>query len=506
MTLSAILCEKTGAVLDTDEVFSPDCILLSACFMGYISADTFFSSALKTGSYASFVTKVNRLIKRGYLKSLSLPKKDGNIRCVYSLTDAGYLHAVQLFGSCIPPYKERRKSKNLLTSAMHDYSSSLNVLPFLSLSFLKTLKAEREVSFLSGKRTSYKNNKAVCTDVLLTLITDAEKKKQVYIEQDLGTEPIRTLIKKLSAYEEQGIFYTDGQLLLFSFRKPYVQTQKSVFKPSCMEKLLPFIKDNLKNTSKKDVPAHLQVVLSELREFFPETTKKETLLSFTKELRANNCPLKIKHLNSFHLSLFHARRNSMRDYLLTLPKESRLLHAIYNGARIGCGATPRIADTFSFLFYEEDRFLERNQDFSGYARYFPGLDIKSYEKTRSFSSNKEGALPLVFRNVYSCYNPDGSRQYVAFEDISHDLGAILRCAYMISSFSKDSEPVSVIMNADSAGEAISFALRFRFLFELDHPFKDRAFLYFTIRSDGNLYCVTKDYDTGRDSLHVLQTS
>ncbi|MBQ7066881.1 MAG: hypothetical protein IJN92_08650 [Lachnospiraceae bacterium] len=506
MTLSAILSEKTGAPLNTDEVLSPDCILLSACFMGYISADTFFPSALQTGTYASFITKVNRLIKRGYLKSLSLPKKDGNIRCVYSLTEAGYLHATQLFGDCIPPYKERRKSKNLVTSAMHEYSSSLNFLPFLSLPFLKSIKAEREINFLSGKRINGKNHSAVCVDVLLTLNTSAKKTLQVYIEEDLGTETIRTLVKKLTAYEEQGIFNTNGQFLLFSFRKPYTQAQKGMFKPSSIEKLLPYVGENLKNTSLKDIPKPLQVVLSEIREYFPDTTDKKTLLSFAKELRANNCPLKTKHLNRFHLSLFYARRNSMREFLLSLPQECRLIRAIHNGAVIGCGATPRIADSFHFLFYEETRFLEKKPDFSGYARYFPGLDEKSYEKTRSFSSGKEDTLPLVLRNIYSCLKPDGSRQYVAFEDISHDLGAILRCAYMISSFSKDSDPVSVIMNADSPGEAIAFALRFRFLFELDHPFRDRAFLYFTIRADGKLYCVTKEYETGREILRVLQAN
>lgn len=504
MNLPTLLHEKTGAAIETKELLSPDCILAVACFTNYLSADTFFSSGLPSCSYASFVTKINRLVRRSYLKPIPLPEKDGNILKLYRLTEAGHSYASRLFEQDVPAFRQKRQRKDVMGSAMHDYSASLNFLPFLSLSFCKQLRAETEVSFLAGTRTDHKNHKALCADIFFSLSSHDGSRQQVYVEEDLGTENVRTLIKKLSAYCEQGFLGREGHLLLFSFRKPYAKVQKSVFSYSYISKLLPYVKGSLQETGQMDVPKDLREVLPELKKVFPSSTDREALMKFARELQANVCPLRDAQLGRSHLSLFHARRNNMRDLLLKLPEGDKVLRAIYGGAAIGCGATPRIADAFPFLFYKDDRFLEKNHQLQSYARYFPGLDTESYEAVHPFSSGREDAAPLAMRNVYTCKKPDGSRRYVAFEDISHDLGGILRCARMISSFSKDSDPVSVIMNASSAGEAISFATRFSYLYELDHPFPDRAFLYFTIRANGNLYCVTRDFDTGKGILRQLQ--
>lgn len=63
MNLPSMLCEKTGACIGTGEPLSPNCILTVACFTGYLSADTLLSSGFPACSYASLITKINRLVK-----------------------------------------------------------------------------------------------------------------------------------------------------------------------------------------------------------------------------------------------------------------------------------------------------------------------------------------------------------------------------------------------------------------------------------------------------------
>lgn len=147
-----------------------------------------------------------RLCEEKLLCKDHFAEKDSYSVYAYCLSKKAIDHAASYFPLETRQALKRRKSNGLVPE--HDYSAGINMLHFLAspLSFLW----KKEYTF-GGL---YKVRRSLCVDYLVSV----SGSRQIYLEQDMGTETLGRVIEKLSLYSEHGLTSDEENCLIFSMR------------------------------------------------------------------------------------------------------------------------------------------------------------------------------------------------------------------------------------------------------------------------------------------------
>lgn len=189
---------------------------------------------------------LNRLQKRGYIKPLVPSTKDINVRKLYYITPIGYEKAEQLSTvslSNADKFLKNHSAKN----AFHDFGVGFLLLALMYSPAFSVQSIDYEYAFSLDQRIVSKDRRMIRAhrpDAVLTLsLTQTAFLKEpfpstVYVEEDMGTEPIKTLLSKLDEYVLHDIFsyaygkedYHGFDMIVFASLKPIAD------KPMCFNR------------------------------------------------------------------------------------------------------------------------------------------------------------------------------------------------------------------------------------------------------------------------------
>ena len=167
---------------------------------------------------------ITRLCNRKLLKAERFTHPDGAAKSAYCLT----AHGINTVSSFLPPTLLQpvkiRRSGGYVPG--HDYGTGMSLLSILSMG--KPFNYRREYT-IGG---IYKKRRSLCIDALINIGHDI-----LYLEQDMGVEPTRTLLNKIAAYSEQGLCGSNSGQLIFSCRRAEVPVNDKCFSLTNLEEI-----------------------------------------------------------------------------------------------------------------------------------------------------------------------------------------------------------------------------------------------------------------------------
>lgn len=189
---------------------------------------------------------LNRLQKRGYIKSLVPSTKDVNIRKLYYITPIGYEKAGQ-FSNISLSNTDKFLKNHSAKNAFHDFGVGFLLLALMYSPAFSVQSIDYEYAFSLDQRIVSKERRMIRAhrpDAVLSLtLTQTAFLKEpfastVYVEEDIGTEPIKTLLAKLDEYVLHDIFSYDYKnepfhgfdMIVFASLKPITD------KPMCFNR------------------------------------------------------------------------------------------------------------------------------------------------------------------------------------------------------------------------------------------------------------------------------
>lgn len=343
---------------DIDEVF-----LTLSCFSSFISAEEITYFFEPENGMAVIYNAINRLLKKKYLKKISLEKKVGQTKTVYAIAAAGHRMIGERYRLSLPRWNRPP------TFNIHAYFCGMNMIRLFSSGVHFTY--EREVSVNQGRLFTGGNDvlPVADLDVMLSL---PHKTRRVFIEQDMRQEWYRELFKKILGYDACGIFSPDtkGCIMLFSFETGSSAPSYSKERveegdlfgtgqySALLKRALDFIKKNGKDASYFDFIATLSGAERLRAEAFsasvciPETEGPEISASFIRAYLSSDEML----VNPFTTvrpllesrALCQRRMAEMARRMVT-GYEGFDLNAALNGGRVFCCATQLITDCFPYM-------------------------------------------------------------------------------------------------------------------------------------------------------------
>jgi len=407
-------------------------ILLHIC--SYLSASDFsYYFGLPDGNFKSLHSLLNAMEKSGLIKSTTVGKKDGFSKVVYYPTELGFFSAGSMFtdGSSLS-YKRRSKA----VTTLHDYSIGQNALHLLIYSM--PFEWDRECSYsLAGN-----NRKAMGSLCIDGICHFTNTNHNLYFEEDLASESIGTLYKKLEKYQFYELMdHPHRDTLIFSFRKPNITCEAPVY-PSFSSKrlleLLSIMDENhltilqdiipvltaQKNEVLLDVANHVlelyslyypskRVTYEELRHYLTDFT----------ELKSD-----IRHMeyNAVQVSFASARTRSLLGMLVKVYhgpdyKQPSFFYSIMQGFSIYGLPTSLLSNYLPYI-----NFTQTGLQYSFAMllnRYYPGMDASGYRSVMDTALRMESGSrqSLCLRNAF----PFDSGT-VCLEYVSHDVAAVLR--------------------------------------------------------------------------------
>ena len=217
VTTAADLVSYLNEVLGCDIPDLSGALLVIGAHVVYFTLEEIFTTFDLTTSAIS--NTINRLVKRGFLKSGNFAAFDGTSRKYYSITKSGYDMANSFFLGTLPgKYKYGRKEN----AVSHIYSCGMNFFHALMLHI--PFYYRKEV-ILNGSLSSSFNRSSkgeLQADCVITFKSKAPEVGQLehtfYVEEDLGFERDSVLHEKLRRYQSLGIMDRAGDGILFSFR------------------------------------------------------------------------------------------------------------------------------------------------------------------------------------------------------------------------------------------------------------------------------------------------
>lgn len=209
-----------------------DTLLVLAYIAQYITSEELSAIFGKEMGNKRVKQCINRLVLRKLLKSEKFTRPDGHSKSAYCLTKRGIETVSTLLPSSIlQPVKVRRSGGYV---PGHDYGCGMSLLSILSMG--KAFNYRREYT-IGG---IYKKKHSLCIDALVNIGKDI-----LYVEQDMGTEAIRTLLNKIAAYNEQGLTGSGGGRLVFSCRRAEVPVSDDCFSLTYLEEIKKYARDGV---------------------------------------------------------------------------------------------------------------------------------------------------------------------------------------------------------------------------------------------------------------------
>lgn len=132
-----------------------------------------------------------------------------NSRCAFSPT-ASTCESYAPFFYCQTSKPKTKRNRNNGKVPMHDFALGINMLHLLNSPFSFSWSKEETLTGI------YKVKAALSIDMLIMLKGAAEPHTNLFIEQDMCTEPISTLLSKIELYDRHDLAAGDFYILLFS--------------------------------------------------------------------------------------------------------------------------------------------------------------------------------------------------------------------------------------------------------------------------------------------------
>lgn len=186
------------------------------CFFSYLLycySTSELSSVL--GNYFSEATVRSKLTilrskKTGALNDLKFGHGDMGARKAYGVTKNGYCNYLSCLPDDVKPSGGRikiRRSGGLVPG--HDYGVGISLLSFMLLG--TPFYYEKEENY--AVKNIHKEKSSVCVDCTIYTLKEGYK---IYIEQDMGNEPMLTLVNKIGAYKHLELTKPDSCIVFSS--------------------------------------------------------------------------------------------------------------------------------------------------------------------------------------------------------------------------------------------------------------------------------------------------
>lgn len=406
-TLKILLEDTLGISFSNYAQDGTDTLLILAYIAQYITPEelsTIFGEKMGSRRVKLCIT---RLVKRKLLKSEKFQRPDGYSKNAYCLTRHGIEAASALLPSPILQAVKVRHSGGYVSG--HDYGCGMSLLHILAMGDPLNYRREYTIGGI------YKKKRSLCIDALVNIGEDI-----LYIEQDMGTESVRTLINKIASYHEQGLDRKDGGRLVFSCRRAELPIADPCFSLTYLEEIKQYAKDG---------------VLSALPFLSPKgKTCADSLLSVMGVYDHNGSRIGYRDITFAELQRFieelDAGHNLYRLYLKGRLQAQKafstylsLLRALlplvdrterYEIAALLNGFSCRVLPTDLLSSYLPDPPIS-----SYLLQYFDGLDA-------DITGLKRG-------HYYLPVHTQGSR-FIACGDLAHDLTFMMRYLYVRDHF------------------------------------------------------------------------
>lgn len=476
-------------------------ILYLICNVPFFNAASLYEIFAFCEKKNSVAKMVERLLQKGYVKTLKVPKHSDNYTTLFYITDKGH----QLVSSCYPnclPYK-KKSGKNLEKIGVHDYGVGYSYLTYLHSPFLVTPEYEAANTLNKKYMSDAKAmTNSVRHDAILTL---REKDTQqfyarAYIEHDTGTETASTLCYKILSYADLGITSANnhGDILHFVFRRPYAQTP-SKFSFHQTKKLLDLLGDGelLTELYRKNLSADLLLLTKELLSL-PDANltggTREDLLSYHKRLMDCQEPSYILYCKNYQLSFCYARRNLIIKYFMRHLKEetSDLYHLFFDirkGFRITASGCATLTDDLPYFYMEQ--YPEEIVRYEMLLSSLLGSPTEYLCHRKEYSNVRhESKLPISF---YHIFHNDTYDKDICIENISHDLSFFFRMYFALNGTynNRDTNLLWVLL-VDSFEDACFFAEALNFMAPFDFIYASYMSVAFLTIGEEDFYMIDKE--------------
>lgn len=181
--------------------------------------------------------KISRMEKAGYIKSVDFTVRDMGAKKAYYLTEKGRNRLLPFLPEKLALVDNKYRRTGGVV-AMHDYAIGYSILQLILAGNPFTYNKE---VFYGQNGYSRKERLGLSIDVMVQMQI-GKQYSIFYIEQDMGTENVGVLCKKLEAYYTLGLYREQGALV-FSIHMPLEQAGEHTFSQSAIKRLIDCMED-----------------------------------------------------------------------------------------------------------------------------------------------------------------------------------------------------------------------------------------------------------------------
>lgn len=426
----------------------------------------FFTSASVRTRFAELTRKKCRVFG-----ALSWANNDMGAQRAYHITKQGYESYLSSILDVLKPLRggiKVRRSGGLVPA--HDYGVGLSVYSFL----LTGIPFYYEKEEIYSSSSIIKQKGGLCVDCTLYMPHGNYK---IYLEQDMGNETASTLINKIGTYQRLGLASADDSCLLFSSHSIMPMPSCPSFSPIALEAILQdmetsnsesiysYFTANENRLDSKTLKALKKLLVrTGVCDAFSDTgtplplssvdeasvMRRHTIRIFARkietgsrlsddftidelrryvyELKAGCNPYRLKCYNFEQYRIaknkFHNMCTILTNYVSEGKYERDELLCLLGG--YACYMLPSVLLSKTAPLFNPDTHAFIDKCRNALSDYYPGIDTADYSGLSKPFYFDEYAL-VIFRNTYTL--PSG--RMVCFEHIGKDIGAFVRCFYII---------------------------------------------------------------------------
>ncbi len=461
-------------------------ILALTYIAGYISIEELVCRYGLSETLAKTTTK--RIQKSGDLNEFPLPKQDSLTRKLFYLSPTGFEKAKAFFDE--PGEEEFRRRKRGL-APIHDYSAGMSVLPFLNLNM--PFEIYKEVG-LALSKTGRTLAGTLRIDKIINF-SDTDPMSIVFIEQDMGTEPVSTLVDKLINYDSKNMIWDpEDSCIIFSFRDPNIRIDTTKRSKEVDELLkymgedgadIPNLTDVMYGGYKEDLCMQIyremgNIRIERYRQESPgidmyiedvEEYKKSLNLPYSSHKYAQICIKNDQMCKRRYKGMARMMCSAQKGYI----------NALLDGYSIYTLPTTQIDAFFPYILPTRvERGVQELEDFMKSVAWDPKVHLV---KNLSDPILDKYGLHVNLKNIFI-----GNGDYLALEYVSRDLGALIRCKFFRENILQENRHMTLVMMVDDYDDA-------RFIAEMLNYYEisssDKCAMVFTLKTQPRPFLINR---------------
>lgn len=459
----------------------------NTCFLTYLGY--YVSSFELSGMFSSFYgtaagrTKLAKMVGRKIIGQVRFVSPDGGSRGAYHLSREGLSTVLSQMPNDLRTQVKLRRSGGKVP--VHDYATGMCMLQLLLTPYTFNFRKEYSVARDYGKERG-----SLCIDAYVNIKGDYPY--ALAIEQDMGTESTATLVAKLYAYNEHGLTTQRGLSLVVachsnisvdecpSFMLTYLQEIYESMAAAGMDNLYEYYVRYGSRLSEKGQKTLVYLMLrvgvlkaingkgtnielSSYRYGTDTICKLKSAPAFTlSEVSRYIEDLKLCR-NPYYLKEYNKRQyaNASGTFRAMVRMLKRLLDdGAYHRMELSCllkGFSCYVLPTAmlsNYTKYVTPRIYGMERMYYACCReYFLGMDMDSFTEYSPILYTEDGDSPgVIMRNCFT-YN----HGIVCFEYVSHDVGAFVRCLYIMGKTLPADKSLQIVAVCDDSRDAYYLA-------------------------------------------------